>query len=94
MIRTLLERTVIVLVGLLAVLYAGDWAVHRYRVSHGTAIDTVQVSMMTAVPLKNGKYEFDYAGTGPVECVRSIFPWDNDDPCWWVRRHPEKMEKP
>jgi hypothetical protein len=45
------------------------------------------------VPLKNGKDQLDYIGSQQVGCVRSIFPWAGDEPCWWVRRHADSKEK-
>jgi hypothetical protein len=92
-VRMLLERAAIALLAVLIVVYAGDWLVYRYRVSHGTAFDSVKVNQFMAVPLKNGKDEFDYTGSQQVGCVRALFPWGGDEPCWWVRRHAEKPEK-
>jgi hypothetical protein len=89
----LLERAVIVLVTALAVLYAGDWLVYRYRVTQGTAFDSVKVNQFVAVPLKNGKNEYDYTGSQQVGCVRALFPWAGDEPCWWVREHAENRVK-
>lgn len=91
--RVLLERTVVVLVAVLAVVYAGDWLVYRYRAAHGTAFDSIKVNQFVAVPLKNGKDEYDYTGSQQVQCVRALFPWSGDEPCWWVRRHAEEKVK-
>lgn len=91
--RALLERAVIGLVAAAIALYAGDWLIYRYRAAHGTAFDSVKVNQFLAVPLKNGKNEYDYTGSEQVECVRAIFPWAGDEPCWWVRRHAESGTK-
>ncbi len=88
-----MERAVIVLMAALAALYAGDWLFYRYRVAHGTAFDAVKVNQFVAVPLKNGKNEYDYTGSQQVDCVRALFPWAGDEPCWWVRRHAENRVK-
>jgi hypothetical protein len=84
-----MERTVVALVVVLVALYCGDWLVYRYRVAHGIAFDSVKVNQFLAVPLKNGKNEYDYTGSQQVGCVRALFPWAGDEPCWWVRRHAE-----
>jgi hypothetical protein len=89
MIRKLLERTVLGVLISLPVLYAGDWLGYRYRLSHKTAFDAVTVHQFITVPLKNGRNEYDYVGSQQVACVKAIFPWADDDPCWWVRRHTE-----
>jgi|SRR5579862_5332713 len=86
-----LKRAAVVLVVALAALYAGDWLVYRYRAAHGTAFDSVSVSQFISVPLKNGRDEYDYLGSQQVGCVRSIFPHAGSEPCWWLRRHAEKM---
>jgi hypothetical protein len=89
-VSVLLERTAVVLLTALVALYAGDWLVYRYRAAHGTAFDSVTVNQFIAVPLKGGKYELDYVGSQPVGCVRSVFPWAGDEPCWWLRRHADR----
>lgn len=91
--RTLPERAAAVLLVALVGLYAGDWLVYRYRAAHGSVFDSVRVNQFMDVPLKNGKDEFDYTGSQQVGCVRSIFPWAGDEPCWWVRRHTENNVK-
>jgi hypothetical protein len=91
-VRVLLERVAVILLASLAAIYAGDWLVYRWRAAHGTAFDTVKVNQFIAVPLKNGKEELDYTGSAQVGCVRSVFPWAGDEPCWWVRRHAESRE--
>jgi hypothetical protein len=92
-VRALVERSVVVLLAVLAALYGGDWLVYRYRAAHGTAFDSVKVNQFMAVPLKSGKNEYDFVGSQQVGCVRSIFPWAGDEPCWWVRRHAENSVK-
>ena len=86
-IRTILERSVLAVLIALPVLFGGDWLVYRFRLMHKTAFDSVTVNQFVTLPLKNGRNEYDYAGSQQVRCVKSIFPWADDDPCWWVRRH-------
>ncbi|HSY73668.1 MAG TPA: hypothetical protein VK798_15545 [Alloacidobacterium sp.] len=89
MVRAILERTLMGVLIALPALYAGDWLVYRYRLSHKTALDSVTVHQFITVPLKIGRNEYDYVGSQQVPCVRAIFPWAGDDPCWWLRRHTE-----
>ena len=91
--RVLVERALAASLLGFIILFAGDWLVYRYRAAHGKAFDSVSVSQFTALPLKNGKYEFDYAGSQQVGCVHALFPWAGDDPCWWVRRHAQSWTK-
>jgi len=87
-----LVRSVLVLVILLGLLYVGDWAVLRMRISRGTAYGTVQVNQLLATPLKGNKVEYDLIGTVPVTCSRSIFPQQGDSACWWLKRHATQWE--
>lgn len=82
----------LVLVILLGLLYVGDWAVLRMRISRGTAYGTVQVNQLLATPLKGNKVEYDLIGTVPVTCSRSIFPQQGDSACWWLKRHATQWE--
>jgi len=78
---------VVVLIVLLAVLYAGDWLVWRWRVSHGEGYGTVEVHQFLATSLKGNKTEYDLTGTIQEQCSRSIFPQQGDPACWWLERH-------
>jgi len=73
-------------------LWVGDWVVMRVRVSHGTAYRVVQVNQFLATPLKGSKVEYDYMGTAPVTCSRSIFPQEGNPACWWLERHSSQWE--
>ena len=72
-------------------LYLVDWAVLGVRISRGTGYSTVQVNEYLSTPLKGNKAEYDYMGSQPVSCVRSIFP-HGETPCWWLQRHPSRWE--
>jgi hypothetical protein len=73
-------------------LWVGDWVVLRVRVAHGTAYRVVQVNQFLATPLKGSKVEYDYMGTSPVTCSRSIFPQQGNEACWWLERHSSQWE--
>jgi hypothetical protein len=87
-----LVRSLMVLAVLLGLLYVGDWAALRIRVSRGTAYDVVQVNQFLATPLKGNKVEYDLMGTVPMTCSRSIFPQKGNPACWWLRRHTSQWE--
>jgi hypothetical protein len=87
-----LVRSMMVLAVLFGLLYVGDWAVLRVRVSRGTAYDVVQVNQFLATPLKGNKVEYDLMGTVPMTCSRSIFPQTGNPACWWLRRHTSQWE--
>jgi hypothetical protein len=81
----------VILVAVIA-LYAIDWAALWMRTSRGRAYDTVQVDEYLQTPLKGNKAEYDYIGSQPVSCVRTLFPHSGMTPCWWLRRHPARWE--
>jgi hypothetical protein len=87
-----LLRLLVVLAALTGLLYAGDWAVLRGRVSRGTAFGVVQVNQLLATPLKGNKVEYDLMGTVQTTCSHSIFPQQGNPACWWLERHPTQWE--
>jgi hypothetical protein len=91
-IKRWMTRGVQILVAALVLLYAGDWAVTRFRITHGTAFQTVQVHQFLATPLKGQKEEFDYDGDAAATCTRSIFPQADNPPCWWLKRNTTQWE--
>ena len=87
-----LPRIGLVLLVFLALLYTGDWAVLRIRLSHGTAYRTVAVNQFLASPLKGNKVEYDWTGTVDQTCTRSIFPQAGSSACWWLERHTSQWQ--
>jgi hypothetical protein len=86
-------RTLIWMLGALVVTYVGDWAIWRVRVATGGGMGTVSVSTMIVTPLKGNKEEYDWGGTGDVDCSKSLFPQAGSGACWWLKRHPLVDEK-
>lgn len=82
-------RVFVALAAVLVAAYAGDWAVYHLR---GSPVSTVTVSRYMSVPLKGQKKELLYLGTAPVPCARSLFPHDDKDPCWLLRRNSAQWE--
>ena len=66
------------------VLYLGDWLILLVRPQTGSS---VQVEQFLRSPLKGHKEEFDYMGTVPQPCFRTLFPHDSQLPCWWLQHH-------
>jgi hypothetical protein len=92
----LVRRAAVLVVALAAIVYAGDYAVVRLRVASprmGNAFDSVQVVRLLAIPLKNGRVDYELDATQPeatVTCVRALFPHLGYQPCWYVRRQSQK----
>jgi len=90
-IRQTLLWGALLLAGLATILFAGDYAVLRYRVAAGTqAFGKVTVRPYYAVRLKSGKTEFLFQDTREETCVSSLFPHLSRMPCWYLHRHPDR----
>jgi hypothetical protein len=80
-----------VLVGAV-VLYFADWAMLGMRLERNSGLGSVTVSQYLATPLKGHKEEYDYLGSVNQPCVKSIFPHNEDQPCWWLERHKNQWQ--
>jgi hypothetical protein len=80
-----------VVLAVAALLYLGDWALLRVKMSHGEGYGTVQVDEYLSTPLKGNKDEYDYMGAIPEPCAHSIFP-HGAPPCWWLARHTSQWQ--
>jgi len=91
-----LRRTLVWGVALVAIVYAGDYAVVRLRAAYprlGLAFDSVQMEQLYAITLKNGRTEYQLDARQPevtVSCVRALFPHLGYSPCWYLRRNSQK----
>jgi hypothetical protein len=73
---------------LLTILYAGDYASVRFRISRSrNPFATVTVQRSYSVMKKNGKPDFYFDPPQNQTCVRSLFPHLGYEPCWYLRRH-------
>jgi hypothetical protein len=90
------RRMLVSAIVLLAILFAGDYASVRLRAAYprfGSAYDSVRIVRLLAIPLKNGRTEYQLDALQPnvtVTCVRSLFPHLGYEPCWYVRRNSHK----
>ena len=76
---------------LLALVWAGDYALLRYRMhTSRNPFGVVRVEPYYAVPRKDGRVEFLYQDPQDQTCVNSLFPRAGYAPCWYLNRHREK----
>lgn len=88
----IVKVALVVLCAATVLIYVGDYATARVRLSRSSALATVNVARMVAIPQKSGKTEFEYVGAEAVSCVRSIFPHFGYVPCWWASRNTIKLQ--
>jgi hypothetical protein len=74
------------------VVYAADYLIWRIRGAMGKgAYSTLNVQYYYAIGEKNGKTEYDFQPPQTETCVNSWFPHSGFSPCWYERKHKEKM---
>ncbi|MBE7182509.1 MAG: hypothetical protein INR71_15105 [Terriglobus roseus] len=63
----------------------------------GSPTRRVEVSVLTAMELKNHKEDFGTADTQVVRCEAAALPFPGTggwiEPCWWVERHREVVRR-
>jgi hypothetical protein len=90
------RRGLLLLAALAAILYSGDYVVLRLRAAFprlGSPYDSVLMERLYAIPLKNGRTEYEMDARQPevtVSCVRAVFPHQGYQPCWYLRRNSQK----
>jgi hypothetical protein len=92
----LLKRILLAMVLLSIGVYAGDSLWLRLRIAYpkaGAAFGSVHRYRVYAIPLKNGKTEFQMDANQPEEtlpCVHSLFPHLSYSPCWYLQRNTQQ----
>ena len=86
------KRTILTIVLVIAAVYALDFAVaHLHIPPSRELMGSVEVRRYYAVRMKSGKTEFMFDDEPATEnCVNALFPQLGCDPCWYVRRYPQK----
>jgi hypothetical protein len=92
----IVTRLLVLVIALVAIVYAGDYVVVRLRAAYprlGNAYGSVQMTRLYAIPLKNGNVEYELDARQPevtLTCVRALFPHLGYKPCWYLRRNSQK----
>jgi hypothetical protein len=84
-----LLRVVFAIAAIALIAFAVDFAVYKLR---GSPHSTVTVNQFLSVPLKGQKTEYDYLGSTDVSCAVALFPQGGQQPCWYLRRHPDQWD--
>lgn len=90
--KRIFARTVMILVAIVAALYATDWVVLRVRMARQTAFSSVRVDQFLVAQLKGHRQRYFNMGMAQQPCVKAIFPHAGYPPCWWLRRHATRWE--
>lgn len=74
-------------------IYPADWLVWKIETLFGHGMGSVQVSHLTVAELKGNKEEYYPDATGTAACSQSLFSQGGYTACWWLRRHPEIVDR-
>lgn len=88
--RAVVERVLVAIVLMAAVIYAGDYLSIKFRIPNRDPLGSVPVEKSYAVKQKDGKLEYYFDPPEPEECVHSLFPHFGDRPCWYVESHKKR----
>ena len=89
-VKRFLKIGLLVLLGLVAAIYGGDYAVFRIRVAgNWNAYGTVTVDPYYAVAQKSGKTQFIFQPLQPQTCIHALLPHSGYSSCWYLSRHTE-----
>lgn len=90
----LVKRIALIIVGLAALVFIGDYAVLCIPIPKGRSpYATVVVRPYYDVGLKSGKSDFYFLDPRKQTCVNSLFPHLGYAPCWYVRQHTHPATK-
>jgi hypothetical protein len=86
-----LKIGLLVLAGLAAAAYVGDYAVFRIRAAfHWNVFGTVTVEPYYAIAQKSGKTQFIFQPPQPQTCIHALVPHSGYSTCWYLSGHPEQ----
>ena len=91
-----IEEAIALLLALLVLTYAGDYAWLRVRAAFprlGQAFSSIRMERLYAIPLNGGKTEYEFDAQQPevtVSCVHSLFSHLGARPCWYLQRQSQK----
>lgn len=89
--RSLFWRALLTALVPLALAYAADYCVFRYRVAtNRQPFGSITVEHYDAVAHKDGKAELIFDPPVQQTCVHSLFPHAGNLPCWYLSRHAEQ----
>jgi hypothetical protein len=89
----MLGRALLAIALTAAVAYLVDWAIWRARVAGGGGIGQVEVKLFIVGELKGGKEDYYPQGSSIMPCSKTLYPQGGDQPCWWLERHREQIQR-
>lgn len=87
------SRALIAGIALTGILYAGDYAYAKYRMSKNTPgdpLEVVKIQPTYVIPHKDGRAEYVFGDPVTQTCLHSVFPQLGYSPCWYVKKHAQQ----
>jgi hypothetical protein len=88
-----LVRGAVAFFAIALLIYPADWVVWKAQTLVGGGMGSVKVGRFTVAELKSNKEEYYPEGTDTIACSRSLFPQGGNSACWWLRRHPQIIDR-
>jgi hypothetical protein len=85
-----MKRFLLIFATAALLLYGLDFLSVKLRIPHRDTFGSITVHTYYNVKLKNGKFEYDYAGDHQEDCSNSLFPQMGVQPCWYLARHTDQ----
>jgi hypothetical protein len=85
-----------VLVGALliaVIVWVCDDLLLRRKVARDEGYGEVEIHQRYAVRLKNKQTEYRSVKPHSEECVHSMFPHEEESPCWYLEKYADRMDK-
>jgi len=82
-IRRWVENAIIILLGIFAAIYIGDFVTFKCHFPPGrTLLSTINVKVFYMIPIKGGKVQIEEADPETQVCSHSLFSQGGYPPCW------------
>lgn len=86
------RRAMGALILLAAIVWLADDLLLRRRIAQGGGYNQVEVHQRYAVALKNKQVEYRSVKPYMQECVASLFPHQNEYPCWYLQKYSDRID--
>jgi len=92
-IRTYVKRALAAAILLAAAGWTADWLLLRHKIAKDAGFGEVEMHYRYAVHLKNRRIEQRTELPQLEECVHSLFPHYDENPCWYLARHANETQE-
>ncbi|MFZ3340589.1 MAG: hypothetical protein WA213_06880 [Terriglobales bacterium] len=76
-----------------AIAWTSDDLLLRRKIARDEAYGEVNVQQRYAVHLKNKQVEYRSVKPYLEECVHSLFPHEDESPCWYVEKYADRIDE-